>query len=137
MRMDFRFMQEWKKSEKGKPDKRKVVTQKEFQNKSRKGLLISGLIVLFGFLSFPLLSFFGPLLGIVLAFIMFLTLVPTKIEYKVVEDDGVTPIPEGIIENEKARKKQKGTFRFVLEYVFAIAFIILMCMFIWVIFYMA
>jgi len=57
--------------------------------------------------------------------------VPIREEYKIVENDGITPIPDSIIENFKVIKNQKGTFKFVLEWVVGIILGILCFLFMW------
>lgn len=136
MKMNFRVNKVLKEFEEGMPDNREIVTRKEYQKKFYKGLLkglgIIGLLIMVGFLTFPLLSFIGPVMGAGIGSLIARATLPNKYEYKIVENDGVTPIPDSIIENEKVLKKQKGTFRYILEYVIAIIFIIFFFMFLWV-----
>lgn len=128
-------MEALKESEKGMPDNREIVTRKEFQKKLIKGLIkgfgIIGLLIIVGFLTFPLLSFIGPIMGAGIGSAIARATMPTKNEYKIVENDGVTPIPDSMIENEKVLRKQKGTFRYILEWVIAITFLIFFFWFLW------
>ncbi len=136
MRKNFMVDKALREFEEELPDNREIVTRKEFKKKSYKGLLkglgIIGLFIIFGFLTFPLLSFIGPVSGAVIGSLIARGTMPNKYEYKIVENDGVTPIPDSIIENEKVLRKQKGTFRYILEYVLAILFSIFFFLFLWV-----
>lgn len=135
MKMNFITRKTLKEFEEEIPDNREILTRKEFQKKFYKGLIkglgIIILLIIFGFLTFPFLNFIGPISGAIIGSLIARATLPTKYEYKIVENDGITPIPDSFIDNEKVLKKQKGTFRYILEYVVVIIFLILFFMFLW------
>jgi len=106
-------------------DNREIITRKELEKKTYKAVGILALILIFGFLMILGDESVIGLLIIVLCGPFAMTMLPYPNKYKIVENDGITPIPDSFIENEKVRITQKGIFRYTLEWVIGILFVIL------------